>query len=107
VAKKKGTRKGAARGARKKPAVRRSTRKAASRPRTPRPIVETGLENPRRVNLRPLKAIITAQIERLETYERRPDVENALKLLRDTKAMLSNACSDPRLSLPMVIEIGT
>jgi hypothetical protein len=85
-------RKGVARGARKKSAVRRTTRKAASRPR----------ESPRRVNLKPLQAIIKSQIERLESYPSSPKVDETLRLMRDTKAMLDNACrSNP---LPMVIE---
>jgi hypothetical protein len=100
VAKKKGSRKTA----RKAATPRRTTRKAPSRPPAPRaPVSETGLENPKQVNLKPLKAIITSQIKRLETYEPRPEVENALKLLRETKTMLSQACVSTRL--PMVIEI--
>jgi hypothetical protein len=101
VAKKKGTRKAGARGTRKKASVRRSVRKAASRPRAPRPVV-TGLEDPKKVNLEPVKAIITSQIKRLESWEPRPEVESALRLLRETKATLSSACVSTKL--PMVIE---
>lgn len=103
MAKKKGSRKAASRGARKAAKPRRKTTKATSGPRAPRPQAETGLENSKQVNLKPLKSILTAQIERLEKWPPRPEVENALKLLRETKAMLSSACVSTRL--PMVIEI--
>lgn len=90
MAKKKATRKGA-RGARKATA-RRSPRKAASRPR----------ESSRRVSLKPLQAILKTQIARLEKYPPSPKVEETLKLMGETKAMLDNACrSNP---IPMVID---
>jgi hypothetical protein len=92
VAKKKTARKGAARGVRKKSAARRGTPKA-SRP---------GAQSPRRVNLKPLQKILTAELSRLEGYERTPEVENTMKLLSDTKTSLTNACLTSRL--PMVIE---
>ena len=92
MAKKKGTRKGAAR-ARKKSAVRRSTRKTASRSR----------QDPRQVNLRPLTKILTAELRRLERYDLTPEVENTIKLLTDTKMSLTNACISARL--PMVIDL--
>jgi len=88
VAKKKGSRKTASRGARKTSTSRRRTRKAA--------------EDPKQVNLKPVKAILTDQIKRLQGYEPRPDVENALKVLTEAKAMLSGACLNTRI--PMVIE---
>ena len=94
MAKKKGTRKGAAGGARKKSAVRRSPRKAASA----RPA-----ESSRRVNLKPLQKILTSEIRRLEGYPPSPKVDETLKLLGETKAMLTNACATA--PIPMVIEI--
>jgi hypothetical protein len=100
VAKKKGTRKAAPRGARKKSTSRRTPRKAASRPRAPR--AEPGLEHPRQLDLKPLKRNITAQIERLKSVDRSADVDNAMRLLTETKTMLSNACVNTRI--PMVIE---
>jgi hypothetical protein len=94
VAKKKGTRKAAPRGARKASTSRRRVRKAASRPRA---------DAPRRVNLKPLQRILTSEIKRLERYEPSPKVEETLKLLGETKAMLTNACATA--PIPMVIEI--
>jgi hypothetical protein len=91
VAKKKATRKGA-RGARKATA-RRRPRKAVSRPRA---------ETARRINLKPLQKIIAAQIKKLESYPPSPKVEEAMKLMVDTKTMVDNACiSNPN---PMVID---
>jgi hypothetical protein len=89
VAKKKGTRKAAPRGARKKATVRR-VRKA------PQP------QNPRQVNLKPLQKILRNELERLEKYERTPEVERTMTLLRDTQTSLTNACINARI--PMVID---
>jgi hypothetical protein len=94
VAKKKGTRKGAARATRKASTSRRSgTRKAASRQ-------SEGAS--RRVNLKPLQRILATEIRRLEGYAPSPKVEETLKLLGETKTMLTNACATAKL--PMVIE---
>jgi hypothetical protein len=94
VAKKKGSRKGAARGTRKASTSRRpATRKTASR---------GGEGASRRVNLKPLQKILANEIRRLEGYPPSPKVDETLKLLGETKTMLANACVTARL--PMVIE---
>ena len=96
MAKKKGARKAASRGARKKAVARRGARKAAPR--------QAG---PPFINLEPLKKIITGHIQKLEKAAPSPDVDKALELLRGTKASLSSACAtaSPKLNLPMVIEL--
>lgn len=94
MAKKKGARKGAARGARKKSAVRRTARKAVPRRQE---------QNPRQVNLKPLQRIIRKELARLETYERTPEVEKTITLLSSTQASLTNACINARI--PMVIDL--
>jgi hypothetical protein len=104
VAKKKGTRKAASRGARKKTAVRRRAPKAATRPRAASEWVGTGLENPKRVSFIPLKKIITEQIKRLEPFKDRDDVKMAYEVLTTTKRQLSAACVDPDPKKSMVID---
>ena len=91
MAKKKATRKGASRGARRSTA-RRRPRKAASRPR----------QSARQINLKPLQRMIAAQIKKLESYPSSAKVEEAMKLMGDAKTMLDNSCrTNP---IPMVIE---
>lgn len=100
MAKKKATRKATSRGTRKKAAVRRGVRKAASRPRA---AAVAGLEHPRKVDLRAVKGIITAHIKRLEDAAPSPEVGSALSTLRATQATLSSACANA--PIPMVIEV--
>jgi hypothetical protein len=103
VAKKKGARKPASRGARKKTATRRGARKAA-RPRTRAAAKKgvPGLEEDNKVKFKPIKELIAAHIDRLEKVENPSDeVTRAKQLLTDTSTQLSSLC----IGKSMVIEL--
>ena len=102
MAKKKGARKAAARGARKTTTSRGGTRRTAASASTRKTVQRTGLEHPRRVTFTPLKKIIGAHIKRLQKAPQGDDVKRALSLLQETKAQLGSICADNRVS--MVIE---
>jgi len=103
VAKKKGSRKTAPRGARKTAKTRRGTRKAAARPRRAlTAAMVPGLEDPSKVNLGAIKGIIAAHIDRLKQGPYSPEVEKALNALEQSKQLMSSGCANNKQS--MVIE---
>lgn len=97
MAKKKGARPTASRGAKKKSAPRGARRKTATkRPRAgsaPKRIL-TGLENPKEVDLTPLKAQLRAHVERLERVKepRSLQIQQTLEILQRARAELSSPC---------------
>ena len=103
MAKKKGARKTASRGARKAAKTRRGARKAAARPRRAltSPTVP-GLDDPKQVNLGAIKQIIAAHIDRLKQGPSNAEVEKALNALEQSRQLMSSGCANNRIS--MVIE---
>lgn len=83
--------KGASRGAKKKSASRAARRKTVAKRPTRRP--RTGLENPKQINLTPLKAQLRAHIERLERVkEPSLQVQQTLEILQRARQELSSPC---------------
>ena len=99
--KKKGARTAASRGTRKKAAsARGGARKKSVRRAVP--ASKTGLENPREINLTPIKAQIKAHIERLERMKYlAPEAQQVLKTLQVASLELSSPCG-PTMVISLV-----
>jgi hypothetical protein len=100
VAKKKGSRKGVARGARKATSRRKKT---AARPRAAR-ATSSGGGDSNKLDLRPMEKNVRSQIARLRGYPPSPPVEKALAALEEVQQRLLSACAGEKVS--MVIEFS-
>jgi len=92
--KKKATRAGASKRAKK----RAAPRKSAARPST-RSGVHRGLSEPNRVDLKYLKKDIQDHIDRLQGLPQTDRVANALKILDQARAELRSGCA-PTMVIP-------
>ena len=106
---KKKTSRPAARGGKKKAAVKKKAapmkkaarrKKAAPKARAAAVGYETGLEDPTCVNFKPLKAQIAAHIARLDSAKNvTPEIQNAIRSLRQVQVDLNSECS-PTMIIP-------
>jgi hypothetical protein len=104
VAKKKGSRKTASRGVRKKAAVRRGARKAVARPGAAR-TTSGGTADANRLDLRPIEKSVRSQITRLKGITPTPGIERALAALYAVQERLLSACAGEKVS--MVIDFSS